>query len=69
MLTLSHGVVERNPITNGFVHHNALHFYKLVGVAFLCIYLIHAVKKDLKSQSRVIRLLWCTNLQVPPCGF
>lgn len=62
MLALGHGAVEGNSITNIFVQHNALQYYKLVGVAFVCIYLIHAAKKDLKSQTRVITLLWWANL-------
>ncbi|WP_459931733.1 hypothetical protein, partial [Desulfosporosinus burensis] len=39
-----------------------LHYYKLVGVGLICIYLIHEAKRDLKSQSRVIKVLWGANL-------
>ncbi|OLN25628.1 hypothetical protein DSOL_5275 [Desulfosporosinus metallidurans] len=62
MLALSHGAVERNIIADYFIDHNALHYLKLGGIGFLCIYLIHAAKRDLKSQLRVIRVLWRANL-------
>lgn len=58
MLALSHGAVEGNLIADYFIDHNALHYLKLGGLGFLCIYLIHAAKRDLKSQLRVMRLLW-----------
>lgn len=62
MLEISHGAVEGNSIANHFISNNALHYYKLVGVGLLCIYLIHAAKRNLKSQLSVIRVLWLTNL-------
>jgi len=62
MLALGQGSIEGNPISDYFVGHDALHYFKLVGVGLLCIYLIHAAKRDMKSQSRVIRVLWATNL-------
>ena len=62
MLLISHGSVEGNPIPNYFVGHNALHYFKIVGVGLVCIYLIHVAKRNLKSQLSVIRVLWVTNL-------
>lgn len=62
MLAISHGAVEGNPIADYFVGHNALHNYKLVGVGLLCLFLIHVAKKNLKSRSSVIMVLWATNL-------
>ena len=50
MLAISHGAVEGNSIADYFVGHDALHYFKLVGVGLLCIYLIHAAKRNLKSQ-------------------
>lgn len=58
MLAISHGAVEGNPIADYFVDNNSLHYYKLVGVGIVCIYLIHAAKRNSKS---VIRVLWATN--------
>ena len=62
MLLISHGSVEGNPIANYFVGNNALHYFKIVGVGLVCIYLIHVAKRNLKSQLSVIRVLWVTNL-------
>ena len=62
MLALGQGGIEGNPIADYFVGHNALHYYKLVGVGLLCIYLIHLAKRNLKNQLSVIRVLWATNL-------
>lgn len=56
------GAVEGNLIANYFIDHNALQYFKLVGVGLLCIYLICAANKDLTSQSRVNRLMWWANL-------
>jgi len=62
MLAIDHGAVEGNSIADYFVGHDALHYYKLAGVGLLCIYLIHAAKRNLKSQLSEIRVLWWTNL-------
>jgi len=62
MLAISHGAVEGNPIADYFVGNNALHYFKLIGVALVCIYLIHVAKRNIKNQLSVIRVLWLTNL-------
>lgn len=63
LLALSQGVaIEGNPIASYFIDHNVLHYFKLIGVSLLCIYLIHAAKRDLKSHSRVIKVLRWANL-------
>ena len=62
MLALGQGGMEGNPIADYFVGHNALHYYKLVGVGLLCIFLIYVARRNLKNQSNVIRVLWWTNL-------
>ena len=62
MLALGQGGIEGNPISDYFVGNNALHYYKLVGVGLLCIFLIYVAKKNLKNQLSVIRVLWWTNL-------
>ncbi|MBC2723744.1 MAG: hypothetical protein HGJ97_13850 [Desulfosporosinus sp.] len=62
MQAISHGAVEGNPLAYYFVNNNALQYFKLVGVAFLCVYLVRAAKRDLKSQLRVIRVLWWANV-------
>lgn len=62
MLAISHGAVEGNPIADYFVSNNTLHFYKLIGVGLLSIFLIHVAKSNLKNQLSVIRVLWATNL-------
>ena len=62
MLAISHGAVEGNPIADYFVGNNALHYFKLIGVGLVCIYLIHAAKRNLNSQLSVIRVLWATDL-------
>ena len=62
MLAISHGAAEGNPIADYFVGNNALHYYKLVGVGLLCIFLIHVAKRNLKNQLSVIRVLWLANL-------
>ncbi|WP_073027349.1 DUF5658 family protein [Desulfosporosinus lacus] len=62
MLAISHGAVEGNPIADYFVGNNALHYFKLVSVGLLCIFLIHMAKRNLKNQQSVIRVLWATNL-------
>lgn len=62
MMALSHGAVEGNIIANYFINHNTLHYLKLGGLGFLCIYLIHAAKRDLRSRLRVIRVLRWANL-------
>ena len=61
MLAISYGAAEGNSIADYFVDRDALHYFKFVGVGLLCIYLIHAAKRDLKSQLRVIRVLWWAN--------
>lgn len=61
MLALSHGAAEWNIITNYFIDRNALLYFKLLGVGLVSIYLIHAAKRDFKSQLRVTRLLWWAN--------
>ena len=61
MLAISHGAVEGNSIADYFVGNNVLHYYKLVGVGLLCIYLIHTVKRNLKSQLSVIKVLSWAN--------
>lgn len=62
MLALGQGAIELNPIANFFNNHNVLHYFKLIGVGLLCIYLIHASKRNMKSQLRVTRLMWWSNL-------
>jgi hypothetical protein len=62
MLAISHGAVEGNPIANHFISNNTLHYFKLVGVGLLCIFLVYVAKKSLKNQLSVIRVLWATNL-------
>ena len=62
MLALGQGGIEGNPIADYFVGNNALHYYKLVGVGFLCIFLVYVAKRNLKNQLSVIRVLWWTNL-------
>lgn len=62
ILDLKQGAVEGNSIANYFVGHNTLHYFKLVGVGLLCIYLLHAAKRNLKSELSVIRVLWLSNL-------
>ncbi|WP_092332640.1 DUF5658 family protein [Desulfosporosinus hippei] len=62
IFAISHGAIEGNPLAGYFVDRNALHYFKFVGVTFLCIYLIHASKRNRKSQKRVIRVLWGVNL-------
>ena len=62
MLALGQGGIEGNPIANYFVGNDALHYYKLVGVGLLCIFLIYVAKRNLKNQLSVIRVLWLTNL-------
>ena len=62
ILGLSQGATEANLIARYFLDHNALHYFKLFGVGLLCIYLIHASKRNLKSQVRVTRLMWWSNL-------
>ena len=62
MLAINHGAAEGNPIADYFVSNNALHYFKLVGVGLLCIFLIHVAKRNLKNQLSVIRVLWATNL-------
>jgi len=46
MLAISQGGIEGNPISDYFVGYDALHYYKLVGVGLLGIYLIHVAKKE-----------------------
>lgn len=57
MLSVGSGAGELNLIANYFINHNALHWFKLVGVGFICIYTIYMAKRDLKSQRRVIKIL------------
>lgn len=62
-LALGHGVaIEANRIVSYFIDHNAFHYFKLVVVGLLCVYLIHAAKRDLESQLRVDKLMWWANL-------
>ena len=60
MLAISHEAVEGNPIADYFVGNDALHYFKMVGVGLVCIYLIHGAKRNLKSQLSVLRVL-CRN--------
>ena len=62
MLALGQGGMEGNPIANYFISHDALHYFKLVGVGLLCFYLIYVAKKNSKNQPSVIRVLLWTNL-------
>ena len=62
MLALDQGAIERNPISDYFIGHDALQYFKLVGVGLLCIFLIYVAKRNLKRQLSVIRVLWWTNL-------
>ena len=55
-------VIEGNPISNYFVGHEALHYFKLVGVGLLCIFLVYVAKRNSKNQLSVTRVLWWTNL-------
>jgi len=50
MLGISRGAVEGNILPNYFVGHDALHYFKIVGVGLLCIFLIHVAKKNFKNQ-------------------
>ncbi|WP_075367468.1 hypothetical protein [Desulfosporosinus metallidurans] len=52
------GAAEGNFISSYFVSHNALHYYKFVGVGLLCMCLIYVAKRN---QSSVIRVLWASN--------
>jgi uncharacterized membrane protein len=62
MLALGQGGIEGNPIANYFVGYDALHYFKIVGVGLLCIFLIYVARRNLKNQLSVIRVLWLTNL-------
>ncbi|WP_427846531.1 DUF5658 family protein [Desulfitobacterium hafniense] len=57
-VALANGASEGNPISNYFVSHNLLHYYKLIGVSALSIYLIIRAKMSPKSQLRITRLLY-----------
>lgn len=61
MLAIGSGAGELNSIAYYFIDHDALHYFKLVGVGFVCIYLILAARRDPKSQRRVIKLLGWAN--------
>ncbi len=61
ILGLRHGAMEANLIARYFIDLNALHYFKLVGVGLICIYMIHASTRSFKSQVRVTRLVWWAN--------
>jgi hypothetical protein len=61
-LALGYGAIESNVIARYFISKNALHYYKLVGIGLLSIYLIWSAKKDLKSQLIITRLLTWANI-------
>jgi len=62
MFALGSGASEGNAIAGFFIKHDALHWYKIVGVGLLSIYLIWSAKKDQKSKSRVTKLLYGANI-------
>ncbi|WP_370736946.1 DUF5658 family protein [Desulfitobacterium hafniense] len=57
-VALRNGASEVNPISNYFVSHNLLHYYKLIGISALSIYLIIRAKMSPKSQLTITRLLY-----------
>jgi hypothetical protein len=62
MLAIGCGAIESNIITRYFISHNTLHYYKLIGIGLLCIYLIWSAKKDFKSRIIITRLLKWANV-------
>ncbi len=57
MLAIGSGAGELNLIANYFISRDSLHWFKLAGVGFICIYTIYIAKRNLKSQRRVIKIL------------
>lgn len=57
VLALGTGAVESNIIAKYFINHNSLHWYKIIGIGLLVIYLIWSARKDLQSQIRISKLL------------
>lgn len=62
ILALGNGAVESNAIARHFVNSGNLHWFKLIGIGLLSIYLIWRAKTSEKSQLRITKLLKWANI-------
>jgi hypothetical protein len=62
MFALGSGAIESNAVARYFVDSGNLHWFKLVGIGLLSIYLIWRARASEKSQLRISKLLKWANV-------
>lgn len=62
MLALSNGAMEGNAIARYFVKTGNLHWFKIIGIGLVSIYLIWRAKNNEKGQLRIIKMLKWVNV-------
>lgn len=62
VLALNNGAIESNAIARFFIETGNVHWFKIIGIGSLCLYLIWRARKDIESQLRVTKLLKWANV-------
>lgn len=62
VLALDNGASEVNPIAKFFIQFGLLHWFKIVGISLICLYLIWRSRKNTEGQIRIIKLLKWVNI-------